>query len=492
MFDAAADAHAADAHAAYACAAEARTAPAPAAPEAWAPSPDAEGVQAPLATLHDYDGLPRLRRIMRAWTRPGCAYWGAEAYRRPFVEWKAPLGPRIVVISDPGMIHRLLDQHAHDVEKHETFRRMADVTLRDGIVLSSGERWRRLRGVAGRRMSPRAVAAAEARSQTLGGGVVERIAGRGVENVDLLREAARYASTVVDDLLFRATSPRDFEETYEIFRDFDHGGYNLSPASFLLGLMRPSAGARQDAQTLRKAQRLREIYGAQVAACRRRAREARPRGEDAPEASATLMDDLLAAGDMTDDQIVSLVLELQYGGSHAAGAALAFLWYVLLARPDIAQRLRDDLASSAGEGDPPLVDAVINETLRLFPRAPIINRTPKAPLDLGGLRLRPGDFAIVSPWVVHRHEALWDQPNRFDPSRFLAAQGERPPRDRFIPFGVGARGCLSEHLSRALMRSGLKRFLALGPLRLRDPSRIGLHLTGSTLSLTPALRATRA
>ncbi|MEO1688311.1 MAG: hypothetical protein AAFU61_10435, partial [Pseudomonadota bacterium] len=114
MFDAAADAYAADAHAAYA--------PATAAPEAWAPSPDAEGVQAPLATLHDYDGLPRLRRIMRAWTRPGCAYWGAEAYRRPFVEWKAPLGPRIVVISDPGMIHRLLDQHAHDVEKHETFR----------------------------------------------------------------------------------------------------------------------------------------------------------------------------------------------------------------------------------------------------------------------------------------------------------------------------------------------------------------------------------
>ncbi|MEM6441942.1 MAG: cytochrome P450 [Pseudomonadota bacterium] len=448
------------------------------------PAPGADHALAPLAKLSDYPGLPSLRRIMRAWTTPGCSFWGAEAYRRPIVEWKAPMGPRIVVLSDPAMIRRLLDDHAHDVDKHETFRAMAQVTLRDGIVLSEGEQWRRLRGVAGRRLSPRCVAGAAERVRTLGGGLADGIDFRGVENVDFVREAARYASTVVDDLLFRSTSPQDFDETYEIFRGFDHGGYSLSATSFLMGLLRPSAGARQGAETLRRSERLREIYGAQVAACRERRREG--------EAPQTLMDDLLAAEDMTDDQIVSLVLELQYGGSHAAGAALSFLWYVLLARPDIAQRLRDDLAMNAGEGDPPLVEAVINETLRLFPRAPIINRTPKRPLDLGGVRIKPGDFVIVSPWVVHRHERLWDRPNQFDPSRFLTAEGGRPPRDRFIPFGVGARGCLSEHLSRALMTSGLKHFLSLGPLRLRDPSKVGLHLTGSTLSLTPALRAERA
>ena len=63
-----------------------------------------------------------------------------------------------------------------------------------------------------------------------------------------MREAARYASTVVDDLLFRATSPQDFDETYEIFRSFDHGGYDLSAARFVMGLLRPSAGPRASAR----------------------------------------------------------------------------------------------------------------------------------------------------------------------------------------------------------------------------------------------------
>lgn len=443
--------------------------------------PDAGLAPAPLVRLNDYRGLPSLRRIMRAWTTPGGSYWGAEAYRRPVVEWKAPLGPRIVVISDPDMIHRLLDRNAHEVDKHPTFRRMADVTLRGGIVLSKGEQWRRLRGLVAHRLSPRAIAGAAERSGTPGGDLAERIAADCLQNVDFLREASRFAASVVDDLLFRSARSGDFDETFDIFRWFDHGGYGMSSLGFLRGLLLPSAGAPRDDAALARARRLREIYAAQAAACRARG----PR----PDGPQTLMDDLLAAEDMSQDDVLSLVLELQYGGSHAAGAALAFLWYVLLARPELAARLRREIEESDDETDPPLVEAVINETLRLYPRAPIINRTPNRPIDLGGLAVRPGDFVIVSPFVVQRHERLWAKPNRFDPERFLPEGRAKELRDRFMPFGVGARGCLSEHLSRALMRAGLKHFLALGPLRLADASGIGLHLTGSTLSLTPALKA---
>jgi cytochrome P450 len=47
---------------------------------------------------------------------------------------------------------------------------------------------------------------------------------------------------------------------------------------------------------------------------------------------------------------------------------------------------------------------------------------------------------VVSPWTLHRHRQFWEAPDAFEPARWLKAEGT-PAGARYIPFGMGPRGC---------------------------------------------------
>ena len=59
-----------------------------------------------------------------------------------------------------------------------------------------------------------------------------------------------------------------------------------------------------------------------------------------------------------------------------------------------------------------------------------------------GRRIEPGTLIVIAPYVLHRHRLLWDQPDLFDPSRFLMGAATKIERGAYIPFGVGPRMCL--------------------------------------------------
>jgi cytochrome P450 len=56
--------------------------------------------------------------------------------------------------------------------------------------------------------------------------------------------------------------------------------------------------------------------------------------------------------------------------------------------------------------------------------------------------VRAGSLIVIAPYVLHRHEALWDRPDVFDPSRFLPEARSKIPRFAYLPFGVGPRTCI--------------------------------------------------
>ena len=80
--------------------------------------------------------------------------------------------------------------------------------------------------------------------------------------------------------------------------------------------------------------------------------------------------------------------------------------------------------------------------MRLYPPVASMSREAIGPDDLCGRRIRKGALIIVSPYVLHRHETLWDDPNAFDPSRFLPGAREKIDRFAYLPFGVGPRICI--------------------------------------------------
>jgi cytochrome P450 len=85
---------------------------------------------------------------------------------------------------------------------------------------------------------------------------------------------------------------------------------------------------------------------------------------------------------------------------------------------------------------------VLEESMRLYPPVPIISRDSVGPDTVGGIAIRPHTSVMISPWVLHRHRKLWDEPDYFEPERFAPGRRERIHRFAYIPFGAGPRVCI--------------------------------------------------
>ncbi len=80
--------------------------------------------------------------------------------------------------------------------------------------------------------------------------------------------------------------------------------------------------------------------------------------------------------------------------------------------------------------------------MRLYPPVASLSREAIGPDDLLGRRIRMGTWIMMVPWVLHRHRLLWDNPDGFDPRRFLPGAREKIDRFAYIPFGAGPRICI--------------------------------------------------
>jgi cytochrome P450 len=165
------------------------------------------------------------------------------------------------------------------------------------------------------------------------------------------------------------------------------------------------------------------------------------------------VDELLAAGG-SDGDLLSALLGSHLPERTVRGEAIAFLlaavdeppsaleaaWYLLGRNP----RARERLEAELDEGKRDYLDAVLRETLRLFPPARHIDRCP-----VGNGRTN----VVVSPLVTHHDPGLYERAGEFVPERWLWP-GERP-RGAYFPFGAGAHACIGEPLARAIMAETL-------------------------------------
>jgi cytochrome P450 len=145
------------------------------------------------------------------------------------------------------------------------------------------------------------------------------------------------------------------------------------------------------------------------------------------------------------DQAATLLL-----AGHETTAVTLFWAIILLAEaPAEQQRVANEAAGvsitpeTAHAVLPELVRtrAAINETLRLFPAAFTLVRETIANDRAADVDLPAGTLVMIAPWVLHRHHALWPDPEAFDPSRFLPDRAP-PERFAFLPFGAGPRICV--------------------------------------------------
>ena len=167
--------------------------------------------------------------------------------------------------------------------------------------------------------------------------------------------------------------------------------------------------------------------------------------------------ELSAQGEVLSEQdLRDELLTLLLAGHETTAGTLTWAWWLLDQHPEVGDRLRAEVAEVAGERSLtyddvaalPFTTAVVSETLRLRPAAWIIEREVVAPVDLAGIRPPIGTVLLVSPWLLHRDPASWQDPLAFAPDRWLdgagayddAAPGQ--PRGAWMPFGAGSHVCV--------------------------------------------------
>jgi cytochrome P450 len=149
--------------------------------------------------------------------------------------------------------------------------------------------------------------------------------------------------------------------------------------------------------------------------------------------------------------------------AHALGWTLYLLSEDAQAQAWAAEEAREALA----EGSPAAqlerliyLRMVLEESMRLYPPAPRIERQATADDQLGDLVVKEGDLVGVWPWIVHRHRRLWAEPDLFDPENFAPEAKEGRRRFQYIPFGAGPRICIGAQFATAEALLILARWLA--------------------------------
>ncbi|KAK3016872.1 hypothetical protein RJ639_005887 [Escallonia herrerae] len=167
----------------------------------------------------------------------------------------------------------------------------------------------------------------------------------------------------------------------------------------------------------------------------------------------TMIDAMLALQDSepetySDTIIKGNISTMLLAGTDTSAVTIEWALSLLLNHPEVLAKARDELDNQVGHNrladEPDLpklhyLHSIVNETLRLFPAAPLL--VPHESSDdstVGGFDVPRGTMLLVNAWALHRDPNIWDDPTTFRPERFEGGAGEAY---KFVPFGIGRRQC---------------------------------------------------
>lgn len=179
---------------------------------------------------------------------------------------------------------------------------------------------------------------------------------------------------------------------------------------------------------------------------------------------------------MSDAEIRDELLTLLVAGHETTATALSWAMERLSRHPEKLGRLREETLA----GEDAYLTATIQETLRLRPVIVLVLRRLTEPVELGGYELPAGATVAPSIHLIHRDPAIYPEPERFLPERFLAGPA---PTYSWIPFGGGVRRCLAASYAEMEMKRVVRTVLGAVELRPADDSPEGMRK--SAISFSP-------
>ncbi len=164
---------------------------------------------------------------------------------------------------------------------------------------------------------------------------------------------------------------------------------------------------------------------------------------------------------MTDKQLRDEAMTLFLAGHETTANAMGFTWYLLAQHPEVVEKIQQEVDTVLEGRIPTAADvsrlkyteAVIYESMRLYPPAYAFGRITRQDFEVGGYHIPAGTTVLVSQWVMHRDSRFWTNPETFSPERWLDGSTKDLPKFAYFPFGGGPRLCIGSNF--ALMETVL-------------------------------------
>jgi len=173
------------------------------------------------------------------------------------------------------------------------------------------------------------------------------------------------------------------------------------------------------------------------------------------------------------------VQDLIAGGTESSAVTVEWALSELLKKPEVFAKATEELDRVVGRGrwvtekdmpSLPYVDAIVKETMRLHPVAPmLVPRLSREDTSIGGYDIPAGTRVLVSVWTIGRDPELWDAPEEFMPERFVGSKLDVKGQDyELLPFGSGRRMCPGYSLGLKVIQVSLANLLHGFEWRLPD------------------------
>jgi cytochrome P450 len=394
--------------------------------------------------------------------------WGQRAYEDDIVRGSFFFLRSSFILNAPDAIRHVLVDNYENYSRTPAGLRVLRPMLGEGLLIAEGRAWKHQRRTLAPAFTPRAVTTLIPHMVAVTDETIANLR-RGDGGAVDLREIMQHMTL---EIAGRTMFSFGMERHGATLRDFVMEYANqLAKPSFLDLILPLNWPTPRDFPRARFRKRWTQFIGMLMAE-----RRAAGKQEGAP--ARDLFDLMNAARDpetgeafseaQLGDQVATMIL----AGHETTATALFWALYLLALDPVAQEQLAAEARQVSADGEADLdrlkfTRAVVDETMRLYPPAFLIARAAAGNDEVAGIPIKKHDVILIAPWLLHRHEKLWRDPNAFVPERFLSPA---PPPDRFayLPFGVGARVCIGAHFALVEATLVLARIIAAFRVTLLD------------------------
>jgi cytochrome P450 len=418
------------------------------------------------------------------------ATWGQRAYEEDVIEGRF-FFRNSFILNRPDAIRHVLLSNYENYSRTPAGIRMLRPVLGDGLLIAEGHSWTFQRRTLAPAFTPRATANLVPHMTAVLDETIAKLDGRTSEPVDLREIMQRMTLEIAGRTMFSFGMDRHGLTLRNFVMEY---GARLG-RPYLLDMVLPlSWPSPMDFARARFRKRWTEFVAMLIA----ERREMGKKDGAPPRDLFDLMDearDPETGKGFSDEQLVDEVATMILAGHETTATALFWALYLLALDPDtqeeIASETRGEHLDSMADIDrQKFTRAAIEETMRLYPPAFLIARAAREKDNAAGVAIGKGDIIMIAPWLLHRHEKLWDQPNAFIPKRFMST--EAPDRFAYLPFGAGPRVCVGAPFAQAESVLALARLIGAFRVELADTSPvIPLGVVTTQPDRSPLFRITR-